>query len=120
MATPHRPPLSVRRALIKLGEDIYDARKKRKLTAKTVAERAFTSRVTLSKIEAGDYRVSIGIYASVLNALGMISHLADLADPSRDTVALRLTSPSALREPNRKTKRKATRVNPAKKTAGDT
>jgi transcriptional regulator with XRE-family HTH domain len=31
-----------------------------------VAERAFTSRSTLQKIEAGDTNVSIGIYAGLL------------------------------------------------------
>ncbi|UWM80900.1 hypothetical protein N2A41_19810 [Rhizobium sp. SRDI969] len=36
-----------------------------------VAERAFTSRSTLQKIEAEDTNVSIGIYAGVLQALGL-------------------------------------------------
>lgn len=97
MPTPHKPPLAVRRALSKLGDDIHDARKRRKLSAKVLAERAFTSRVTLGRIEDGDYRVSIGIYASVLNALGMIERIADLADASRDEVGLRLTSSAAKR-----------------------
>jgi len=92
MPTPHKPPLEVRRALQKLGDDIYDARKRRKLTAKVVAERTFTTAKTLFRVEAGDYRVSISIYASVLHALGMIHHLADVADASRDEVRLRLTS----------------------------
>lgn len=35
-----------------------------------VAERAFTSRSTLQRVEAGDTNVSVGIYAGVLQALG--------------------------------------------------
>lgn len=101
MPTPHTPPLHVRRALSKLGDDIYDARKRRKLSATVVAERAFTSRKTLSRVEKGDHGVSIGIYAAVLNALGLLGGLEDLADASRDDVGIMLTSEAAKRR-NRK------------------
>jgi len=49
MPTPHRPPAAVRRTLRKLGSDIHDARRRRKLPMAVVAERAFTSRSTLQK-----------------------------------------------------------------------
>jgi len=49
-----------------------------------VAERAFTSRGTLQRIEAGDPAVSIGIYAAVLQALGLLDELANAADIARD------------------------------------
>ena len=101
MPTPHTPPINVRRALTKLGDDIYDARKRRKLSAQVVAERAFTSRKTLKRIEEGDHGVSIGIYASVLNALGLLNGLEDLADASRDDVGILLTSEAQKRR-NRK------------------
>lgn len=55
----------MRRALRKLGADIHDARRRRKLPMAVVAERAFTSRSTLQRVEAGDTNVSIGIYAGV-------------------------------------------------------
>jgi len=51
-----------------------------------VAERAFTSRSTLQKIEAGDNTVSIGIYAAVLQALGLLEGLSQVADISNDSV----------------------------------
>ena len=51
-----------------------------------VAERAFTSRSTLQKVEAGDTNVSIGIYAVVLQALGLLDSLGEIADISRDNV----------------------------------
>lgn len=90
MPPPHRPSLAVRRALRKLGEDLRDARKRRGLTAEIVAERAFTTRPTLQRIEAGEPGVGIGIYAAVLGALGLLGSLADLADPSRDVVGQQL------------------------------
>jgi transcriptional regulator with XRE-family HTH domain len=92
MPTPHRPPLAVRRALRKLGLDIRDARRRRRLPAEVVAERAFTSRPTLRRIEAGDTGVSIGIYAAVLQALGLLDGLEQLADASRDEAGLAMAS----------------------------
>jgi len=57
-----------------------------------VAERAFTSRSTLQKVEAGDTSVSIGIYAGVLQALGLLGGLSQIADISNDSVGQALTS----------------------------
>ena len=57
-----------------------------------VAERAFTSRSTLQKIEAGDTNVGIGIYAAVLHALGLLDGLAQLADIARDSVGQALST----------------------------
>lgn len=51
-----------------------------------VAERAATTRPTVSRIEKGDPSVSIGIVAAVLQALGLLDNLADAADPARDPV----------------------------------
>jgi transcriptional regulator with XRE-family HTH domain len=57
-----------------------------------VAERAFTSRSTLQRVEAGDTNVSIGIYASVLQALGLLEGLGQLAGISNDPVGQALAS----------------------------
>ena len=92
MPTPHRPSLAVRRTLRKLGLDIRDARRRRRLPAGVVAQRALTSRPALQRVEAGDHTVSIGIYAAVLQALGLLDGLGQLADPSRDEAGLALTS----------------------------
>ncbi|MCC5870716.1 MAG: helix-turn-helix domain-containing protein [Gammaproteobacteria bacterium] len=86
MPTPHNPSAAVRRALRKLGADIQDARRRRRLPMAVVAERAFTSRSTLQKIEAGDPSVGIGIYAGVLQALGLLEGLTQIADISNDSV----------------------------------
>ena len=92
MPTPHHPSIAVRRMLRKLGQDIRDARRRRGLPAEVVAERAFTSRPTLRRIEAGDHGVGIGIYAAVLQALGLLDGLGQLADPGKDSVGLALAS----------------------------
>jgi len=57
-----------------------------------VAERAFTSRSTLQRVEAGDTGVSIGIYASVLQALGLLDGLSRIADIGNDRVGQALAS----------------------------
>ena len=57
-------PLPVRHALRKLGRDIRDARRRRRIPAAIAAQRASISRTTLVKIEKGDPGVAIGIYAS--------------------------------------------------------
>ncbi len=92
MPTPTTPPSKVRRALRTLGNDIRDARKRRALSMETVANRAFTSRKTLQRIEEGDYGVSIGLYATVLNALGLLDGLAVLADPANDDIGMGLAN----------------------------
>lgn len=77
-------PIPVRRALKKLGSDISAARRRRRIPTALMAERAFTTRPTLAKVENGDPAVSLGVYASVLFVLGMTERLADLVDPAHD------------------------------------
>ena len=83
-------PLPVRHALRKLGRDIRDARRRRRIPAAIAAQRASISRTTLVKIEKGDPGVAIGIYATVLFVLGMADRLGDLAAPKNDPVGLQL------------------------------
>ena len=83
-------PLPVRHALRKLGRDIRDARRRRRIPAAIAAQRASISRTTLVKIEKGDPGVAIGIYATVLFVLGMADRLGDLAASKNDPVGLQL------------------------------
>jgi len=87
-------PLPVKRALKKLGQDLYDARRRRRIPMQLAAERAALSRTTLSKIEKGDGGVSLGAYARILFVLGMIERLAELVDPKHDALGLELQSES--------------------------
>jgi transcriptional regulator with XRE-family HTH domain len=83
-------PIPVKRALRKLGQDICDARRRRRIPVEIMAERASISRTTLNKVEKGDPGVSMGIYARVLFVLGMAERLADLADVTSDALGLEL------------------------------
>lgn len=83
-------PVPVRRALRKLGGDIRDARRRRRIPVAIMAERASISRTTLNKVEKGEPGVSIGTYATVLFALGIADRLAGLADASADVVGREL------------------------------
>ena len=59
-----------------------------------LAERAFTSRATLQRVESGDPAVGMGIYAAVFHALGLLDGLALLADPANDPVGQALANES--------------------------
>lgn len=87
-------PLPVRGILKKLGEDIANARKRRRIATATMAQRANISRPTLLRLEHGDAGVSLGIFATVLFVLGMQDRLADLADAANDRVGLELQAES--------------------------
>ena len=90
----HHPSITTRRVLRKLGEDIRNARRRRQLTMAILAERASTTRQTLQKVEAGDPTVAMGIYAAVLQALGLLEGLSELAAPGQDEVGLSLSDES--------------------------
>ena len=84
----HTLPRAARQALTKLGEDITVARKKRRISTVSMAERAFISRGTLHKVERGDPSVSMGIYATVLSILGLADGLGQVADRRNDPLGL--------------------------------
>lgn len=65
--------------LAQMGEQIKLARKRRKLTAIQVAERADISRSTLSLIEKGEPSVAMGAYFNVLRVLGLQDDFLKLA-----------------------------------------
>jgi DNA-binding XRE family transcriptional regulator len=96
-------PLPVVRALRKLGSDIRDARRRRRIPTTTMAQRASVSRTTLAKVEKGDPGVQLGIYATVLYILGFTNRIADLADIRKDETGLQLEEehlPQRIRMPS--------------------
>lgn len=100
---PSLPP-RVERILVKLGGDIRDARKRRRIPVRVMAERALISPTTLAKIERGDPGVAIGFYASVLFVLGLSDRLGEIVDASTDELGLALAAqelPERVRWPNR-------------------
>ena len=98
-------PIPVKRALAKLGADISSARRRRRIPMELLAERAFVGRNTITRVEKGDPRVSMGIYATVLFVLGFSDRLSDLADPASDRIGLDLEEE---RLPERVRSRRAT------------
>jgi len=100
-------PIPVARALRKLGKDIADARKRRRIPVKLMAERAGVSPRTLAKIEKGDGGVAVSSYVSLIFALGMIGRIEELVDARHDIVGLELEEeqlPRRIRLPRSNTK----------------
>ena len=83
-------PIPVARALRKLGSDIRDARRRRRIPTAMMAARASISRDTLHKVERGYPGVQIGIYATVLFVLGLVNRIGELADVRHDKAGLEL------------------------------
>jgi transcriptional regulator with XRE-family HTH domain len=79
--TRRTPPLipRLRRTLSALGDNLRSARLRRGYSAELVAQRASITRKTLARVEHGDAAVSLGVYARVLQALGLDGDLATLA-----------------------------------------
>ena len=108
MRTTPTLPIPVKKALKKLGNDLNDARRRRRISTMLMAERAGISRPTLSKIGKGDPSVSLGSYASVLFVLGMAERLSELADIRFDETGLMLDEedlPKRIHVPSRGKKR---------------
>ena len=98
-------PIPVLRALRKLGHDIKDARRRRRIPIVIAAQRASISKPTLIRIERGDPNVSMGSYATVLFVMGMAQRIAELADPKNDPVGLQLEEenlPQRIRRPHKR------------------
>jgi hypothetical protein len=83
-------PTPVLGALRKLGGDIRNARRRRRIPVAILSQRASISRMTLNRIEKGDPSTSLGSYATVLYSVGMIDRLCDIADARHDAVGLAL------------------------------
>ncbi len=79
---PSKPPViypNEHRVLAAFGERLRLARRRRKLTTTTVAERAGIARTTLYKAEGGDPGVTLGTYVRILATLGMEKDFEHLA-----------------------------------------
>ena len=93
------------RALGKLGRDISLARRRRRLSQASLAQRSGIGLNTLRRLEKGEPGCSIEQLARVLHVFGEIERLERLLDTSEDTVGL-LMSDEAL--PQRVRSRRST------------
>lgn len=105
MKNPVNLPIPALKALRKLGQDINDARRRRRITLGLMAERAGLSKATISKVEKGDPTASMGAYAAVLFVLGFTDRINELADASHDLTGRQLEEeklPQRVRLPKKK------------------
>lgn len=93
----------IKRELASLGDRLRQARLRRAYAAETIAQRAGITRKTLGRVEQGDPAVALGIYARVLQALGLD---ADLALVARDDELGRRLQDMALKQPRRAPRKK--------------
>jgi transcriptional regulator with XRE-family HTH domain len=87
---PFRTPPSVSSTLLKLGEDLSRARRRRRLTRASVAERAGISEATLKRLEKGDGRVALESFTRVLNVLNELHRLRSIIDVVDDELGIQL------------------------------
>ncbi len=82
-STPHAKKMyytpGITETLETVGNQIRLARMRRKYTINMIAERAGVSRQTVWKVEKGDPAVAFGIYAKVLQAIGLRGDLLLIA-----------------------------------------
>lgn len=83
-------PVSTVSALESLGSNLRIARERRGDSLKTMAARMETSIPTLRRMEAGDAKVSIGVYAAALWVFGKTETLAEILKPGDDDYATML------------------------------
>lgn len=83
-------PPQTRRALVKFGQDVATARRKRHFTVAMMVERMGVATNTYRRVEKGDPTVAMGAYAMALFVLGFGNALGELIDPKRDDVGLQL------------------------------
>jgi len=77
--------------IVKLGQDIAIARKRRHFTQQRLAEGAGINVATVRRLEQGDAGVSLGVLAMVMLTLGESGRLGNLLDIAKDDIGL-LTS----------------------------
>lgn len=78
------PPAPVEEALLRLGRNIRTARLRRKVPQEALARRIGVSRFVVADIEKGKPTTGIAGYIGALWALGLLSHMREVADPDRD------------------------------------
>lgn len=88
MSLPRSP--AVVRAIAKLGEDVSRARRRRRFSRASLAERSGVSEATVKRLEKGDGGVALENLARILNVLGELKRIEDLLDGATDELGLQL------------------------------
>jgi transcriptional regulator with XRE-family HTH domain len=74
--------------LVRLGQNIRLARKRRRISVDSLAASMFITAPTLRKVEKGDPTVSFSAVVSALWTLGLADDLMNVANPDLDAVGL--------------------------------
>ena len=90
MKAASQPPLPVLRSLIRLGQAISLARRRRHLTQQDLAERIGTTANTVRRMEAGHPGTALVHFARALQVFGELNQLDQLLDTPQDTIGLTL------------------------------
>jgi transcriptional regulator with XRE-family HTH domain len=78
----------ISRSIGKLGSDVSRARRRRRLTRASLAERSGVSVSTLKRLEGGDGSVALENLARALQVLGELNRLAKLLDSGTDELGI--------------------------------
>ncbi|MEP7043449.1 MAG: helix-turn-helix domain-containing protein [Dokdonella sp.] len=82
--------MAAQRSLRKLGLDLALARRRRRLTQGSLAERMGASVSTVKRMEAGDPKVPIHFFARAMGIFGELDSLANVMDATKDQLGLSL------------------------------
>lgn len=83
-------PLPVKRAIENLGKDLALARRRRRFSQASMAERIGVSLATLKRLENGDPTLAWGTVVRALHVLGELEKLNTLLDTAKDDLGLTL------------------------------
>jgi transcriptional regulator with XRE-family HTH domain len=83
-------PLPVRRALKQIGSDLGLARRRRRISTQSMAERLQVSTATLRRLERGDPSLAMGTLAKALLVLNALERFSHLLDTGTDDLGLQL------------------------------
>lgn len=81
-------PLPVSRSLVRLGQGISLARRRRHLTQQDLAERIGTTANTVRRMEAGHPGTALVHIVRTLQVFGELDKLDQLLDTNQDTIGL--------------------------------
>jgi transcriptional regulator with XRE-family HTH domain len=83
-------PLPVRRALGLLGRNLALARRRRRISTQSMAERLQISTATLRRLERGEPTLAVGTLAKALLVLNALEQFSNLLDTGADDLGLQL------------------------------
>ncbi len=89
---PLPTPTPVARAMHKLGRDISLARRRRRMSQKSLAERIGASLMTVRRLEKGDSKIALHFVVRTLYLFGLLERFNGLADVGMDDVGLAMAN----------------------------